>query len=104
MTTWMRTTALAAAGVALAVFAAACLGGQSAQTKKLSDALGDQSGDVPPATLRERNWSEAAKGHGAAGTIPADELARLEKGSAPGGNRSVDAGPGRPGDASARGP
>lgn len=78
------------AAACLALVSSACIGGQPAQTKKQSDALGDQSGDVPPATLREHDWSAAATGHGAAGKIPPDELARLERRSAPGGN--LDAG------------
>ena len=75
-----------------AAMAAGCLGGQSGATQQRSDALGDRSGGVPPSTLCERDWAAAAKGTGAAGNIPAAELARLEKRSAPGGNLDVDAG------------
>ena len=76
----------------LATMLAGCLGGQSKQTKQESARAGDRSGDVPPATLAERDWKKAAQGHGAAGPIPADELARMEKESAPGGNVQRDAG------------
>jgi hypothetical protein len=69
-----------------------CLGGQSKQTKQESARVGDRSGDVPKATLAERDWKKAAQGTGAAGVIPPDELARMEKESAPGGNVQRDAG------------
>lgn len=75
------------------VSVAGCIGGQSEQTRRSSDALGDRSRDVPVATLRERDWKAAATGHAAAGQVPADELARMEKRSAPGGNLDVDANP-----------
>lgn len=65
-------------------------GGQSTQARRQNEALGDQSGDVPRATREERDWKKAAQGHGAAGAVSPDELARLEKQSAPGG--LVDAG------------
>jgi hypothetical protein len=79
--------------VVAVVLLVAC-GGQSKATREESARLGDQSGDVPPATLRERDWKKAAQGHGAAGPIPAEDLARMEKESAPGGKPSRDAGHG----------
>jgi hypothetical protein len=69
-----------------------CLGGQSKQTKQDSAHAGDRSGDVPQATLAEHDWKKAAQGHGAAGTIPAADLARMDQESAPGGNIQRDAG------------
>lgn len=65
-----------------------CLGGQSNQAKKQSAPVGDRS-DVPKSTLAERDWKQAARGHGAAGLISAEELARMDAKSAPGrANRS----------------
>jgi hypothetical protein len=84
---------IAVVATSAVIAAAGCIGGQSEPTRQQNDALGNRSRDVPPATLLERNWTEAATGHGAAGRIPADELARLEKRSAPGGNLGGDAGP-----------
>jgi hypothetical protein len=65
---------------------AACIGGQPKQVRQQSDQLGNQAGNVPPSTLSEHDWQKAAQGHGAAGVIPAEDLARMEKRSAPGGN------------------
>ena len=84
----VRATTVLTIGVAVA----GCIGGQSATTKQRSDVLGDQSGAVPPSTHRETNWHEAATGHAAAGGISADELARLERRSSPGGNLEPDGG------------
>lgn len=75
--------------VLLVVVLAAC-GGQSTQARRENEALGNQAGDVPRATREERDWKKAAQGHGAAGAISQDELARLEKLSAPGA--TLDAG------------
>lgn len=75
-----------------AMLLAGCIGGQSTQTKERSARAGDQSAEVPAATLAERDWKKAAQGHGAAGAIPAEELARMEKESAPGANVQRDAG------------
>lgn len=71
---------------------AACLGGQSKQTKEESALAGDQSRGVPSATRAERDWTEAARGHGAAGPIAAEELARMDRLSAPGAKVQADAG------------
>jgi hypothetical protein len=75
-----------------AILLVGCLGGQSKQTKQESARAGDRSADVPKATLAERDWKKAAQGTGAAGAIPPDDLARMEKESAPGGNVQRDAG------------
>lgn len=64
----------------------ACLGGQSAQTREESAKVGDRSAGVPPSTLAERDWKKAAQGHGAAGPISPEDIARMEQRSAPGGN------------------
>ena len=75
----------------VAVFISICAcGGQSQESRAESAAAGPPQNDVPAATLREHDWNAAARGHGAAGPIPKDELERLEKMSAPGGN--LDAG------------
>jgi hypothetical protein len=80
-----RTTGAAAMKRFLVLLAlAGCIGGQPSRTKAQSDALGDRSKEVPTATKRERDWKQAATGHGAAGNIPASELAKREAGSAPG--------------------
>src|SRR4051794_40161005 len=82
-----RSVAAVAAAVALAAVAvAACIGSQSRDAQRQSDAVGDRSAGVPRASLRESDWNAAAKGHGAAGRIPPDELAQMERQSAPGGN------------------
>jgi hypothetical protein len=70
----------------------ACLGGQSKQTKQESAQAGDRSGDVPKSTLAERDWRKAAQGHGAAGIVPAEDLAAMEKESAPGAKIKPDGG------------
>lgn len=94
----MIARSIAACVVLGVLVTAGCIGGQSEPARQTSDALGDRSRDVPPATLQERDWKEAAKGHAAAGPIPAAELVRMERRSAPGGNLDVDA---SAGDASA---
>lgn len=71
---------------------AACIGGQPKETRQQSEALGNQSRDVPQSTLHEHDWTKAATGHGAAGAIPADELARMERESAPGAKLQAEAG------------
>lgn len=78
--------------VLFAVLLVGCLGGQSKQTKQESARAGDQSAGVPPATRVDRDWKKAARGTGAAGAFRADELARMEKDSAPGGIVQRDAG------------
>jgi hypothetical protein len=78
--------------VLLALMLVACLGGQSKQTKQESARAGDQSGDVPKTTLAKKDWKEAARGHGAAPAISAEELARMDRESAPGANARRDAG------------
>lgn len=80
----MKRTAFVIAVVVVACAIGACLGGQEKQTKDASDKLGNQSSEVPPATLAEHDWKKAAQGHGAVGPIPAEDLARMEKASAPG--------------------
>ena len=91
-TTWRTALVRATTVLTIGVAVAGCIGGQSATTKQRSDALGDQSGAVPPSTHRETDWHEAATGHAAAGRISADELARLERRSSPGGNLEPDGG------------
>jgi hypothetical protein len=78
--------------VVVAVLVTSCLGGQPARTKEPSEALGDQSAEVPASTRETKNWAEAARGHGAAGAFSAAELARLEERSAPGATVQADAG------------
>ncbi|WP_394845039.1 hypothetical protein LZC95_49305 [Pendulispora brunnea] len=69
-----------------------CLGGgQTKQSRQMSDRVGDQS-RVMPMKSREGNWTKAAQGHGAAGPMSPEELARMEKASAPGANLSRDGG------------
>jgi hypothetical protein len=70
----------------------ACLGGQSKQTKQESARAGDRSGDLPTATRAETDWKKAAQGHGAAGVVPAEDLAAMDKESAPGAKLAGDAG------------
>ena len=70
---------------------AGCIGGQSEPARQKSDSLGDRSRDVPAATLHELDWKEAAKGHAAAGPIPAADLVQMERRSAPGGNLDASA-------------
>lgn len=66
-----------------------CLGGQSKTAREESARVGDQSGDVPPATTREHDWRAAATGHGAAGPITEEDIHRaMTRGAHPG-----DAGP-----------
>lgn len=83
----MRTSAFC-----FAVLVAGCLGGQTQQTKNESARVGDQSGAVHPAATAKKDWKEAARGTGAAGAIPAEDLARMEKESAPGATIQRDAG------------
>jgi hypothetical protein len=71
---------------------AACLGGQSKQTKQESAQAGDRSGDVPKSTLAERDWKKAAQGRGAAGVVPPEDLVAMEKESAPGAKTKPDGG------------
>lgn len=80
----MRTPTAVKIALALALALAGCAGGQPPRTKAQSDALGDQSRDVPPATRQEKDWTAAARGHGAVGPIPSADLAHMEEESAPG--------------------
>jgi hypothetical protein len=63
-----------------------CFGGQSKQAREQSARVGDQSAAVPPETRQEHDWKKAAQGRGAAGPFDAEDLARMEEESAPGGN------------------
>jgi hypothetical protein len=78
--------------VVLALVLTACVGGQSKQTKQESARAGDQSRDVPKATLADKDWKKAAQGHGGAPAISPEELARMDRESAPGANVQRDAG------------
>jgi len=80
---------LAALAIVLFALVTAC-GGQSRESRAESAAAGPPKNDVPTTTLREHDWSAAARGHGAAGSISSAELERLEKLSAPGA--SLDGG------------
>lgn len=75
------------------VMCAGCFGGQSNQAKQQSAQAGDRSADTHPASKTGKDWKEAARGKGAAPPIAKEELARMEKESAPGANVSRDAGP-----------
>jgi hypothetical protein len=70
---------------------AGCLGGQSMRAEDTSKRQGDQSQAVP-ASVKEKDWQEAARGHGAVGSIPREALDRMERESAPGGGLGTDAG------------
>lgn len=78
--------------VILVASAVAACGGQPKHAEQQNERLGNQAGDVPKATLQQRDFEKAAQGHGAAGVIPPEELARLEAESAPGGTLGKDAG------------
>ena len=89
-------SARAALGAALLggiIVLASCVGGQGPEAQQASNAPGPNESATPPNGTPERNWKEAATGHGAAGAIPPAELARMERESAPGGNLGSDAGP-----------
>lgn len=73
------------------VCVAGCFGGQSMRAEDTSKPQGDQSRAVP-ASVKEKDWKEAARGHGAVGAIPRDVLDRMERASAPGGGLGTDAG------------
>lgn len=88
----MRRLPPLAPAVLLVLLVSACLGGQSKQTKEEASLAGDQSRGVPPKARAERDWKEAAQGHDAAGAIPPEDLARMDRLSVPGARIQADAG------------
>jgi hypothetical protein len=78
--------------LALVTALVACGGGQPPRTKEQSEALGDQSRDVPAATRQEKDWKAAARGHGAAGPISSSDHAQWDKESLPDASVPADAG------------
>ena len=88
----MTTTSLRPLALLATLAIGGCLGGQSKQTKQESARAGDQSGGVPRATLAENDWKKAATGTGAAGVIPAEDLAAMDAESKPGAKIQRDGG------------